>query len=104
MKHARTVWAFGSAIAAASFWTSPAGAAPSEACDTQTVQALAPADTTVTSAVREYAGLCRVNGYVTTRDPGPNKVLFAMALPDAFNGRYVYLGVGGAAGALPVMQ
>jgi feruloyl esterase len=79
---------------------SPASATPSEACDTDTVQAMAPAGTTVAFAARE-AGGCRVNGYVTTTNPGPNKVLFMLALPDNFNGRYVYLGVGGAAGQLP---
>ena len=78
-------------------------AAPSESCDTETVQAMAPADTTVAFAARE-AGGCRVQGYVTTRDPGPNKVLFTLGLPDRFNGRYLYLGVGGAAGQLPTLQ
>jgi hypothetical protein len=75
-------------------------AVPSEAYDTETVQSMAPADTTVTAAVRE-AGLCRVSGYATTRDPGPNKVLFVLGLPDKFIGRYTYLGVGGAAVYLP---
>jgi feruloyl esterase len=77
--------------------------APSESCDTQTVQAMAAADTTVAFAARE-AGGCRVSGYVTTRDPGPNQVLFTLGLPDRFNGRYLYLGVGGAAGQLPILQ
>jgi hypothetical protein len=45
----------------------------------------------------------RVLGYVTTGDPGPNRVLFVLMLPDDFNGRYLYLGVGGAAGALPTI-
>jgi feruloyl esterase len=78
-----------------------AQAAPSEACDTQTLQSMAPPDTTVSFAAREFGGGCRVHGHVTTRDPGPNKVLFVLALPDDFNGRYLYLGVGGAAGVLP---
>jgi feruloyl esterase len=81
----------------------PAWAAPSEACDTETLQAMAPPDTTVSFAAREFGGGCRVHGYVTTRDPGPNKVLFVLMLPDEFNGRYLYLGVGGAAGALPTV-
>ena len=34
----------------------PANAAPSEACDTATVQALAPPDTTVSFAAREFGG------------------------------------------------
>ncbi len=79
-------------------------AAPSESCDTETLQAMAPADTTVNFAAREFGGGCRVHGYVTTRNPGPNKVLFVLSLPDNFNGRYLYLGVGGGAGALPVVS
>lgn len=79
-----------------------AATTPSERCDTATVQAMAPPGTTVAFAAREY-GTCRVNGYVTTQNPGPNKVLFVLTLPDNFNGRYLYLGVGGAAGSLPPM-
>jgi feruloyl esterase len=81
----------------------PAHAAPSEACDTQTIQAMAPADTTVSFAAREFGGGCRVHGYVTTNDPKPNRVLFVLMLPDEYNGRYLYLGVGGSAGALPTV-
>jgi feruloyl esterase len=81
----------------------PACAAPSEACDTAALQALAPPDTTVSFAAREFGGGCRVHGYVTTNDPKPNKVLFVLMLPDDFNGRYLYLGVGGSAGALPTV-
>jgi feruloyl esterase len=82
---------------------SPA-AVPSESCDTQALQAIAPPDTTIGAAVRESGGICRVDGYVTTRNPGPNKVLFVLGLPDNFNGRYVYLGVGGAAAYLPTLS
>ena len=78
-----------------------ATAVPSESCDTGSLQALAPADTTVSFAAREVGGGCRVHGHVTTTNPGPNRVLFVLMLPDDFNGRYLYLGVGGAAGALP---
>jgi feruloyl esterase len=86
---------------AAALTAAPAAhAAPSEQCDTQTIQGMAPADTTVAFAGREGAN-CGINGYVTTTNPGPNKVLFVLVLPDTFNGRYLYLGVGGAAGALP---
>ncbi|MFT4025420.1 MAG: tannase/feruloyl esterase family alpha/beta hydrolase [Novosphingobium sp.] len=87
--------------ATASAANAPA-AAPSEQCDTATMQAMAPPGTTVAFAARDYSG-CRVNGYVTTQNPGPNKVLFVLALPNNFNGRYLYLGVGGAAGLLPTM-
>lgn len=81
----------------------PAMVFPSEQCDTETMQQLAPADTTIGFAARE-GQICRVGGYVTTRNPGPNRVLFALALPNTFNGRYVYLGVGGAGGQLPVLN
>ena len=76
-------------------------AVPSESCDTETLQAMAPADTTIGSAVRDGGRVCRIYGHVTTRNPGPNKVLFVLGLPDDFNGRYVYLGVGGAAAYVP---
>jgi feruloyl esterase len=82
---------------------SAAHAAPSESCETEMLQSMAPPDTTVSFAAREFGGGCRVQGYVTTRDPGPNKVLFVLMLPDEFNGRYLYLGVGGAAGAIPTV-
>lgn len=46
---------------------------------------------------------CRVSGWVTNENPGPNRVKFNLLLPDNFNGRYLYLGVGGAAGKIPEM-
>ena len=87
-------------------WTAGQGAPASAAalpedCTVERLQPMAPPDTTVAFAAREQ-GACRVNGYVSTRDPGPNRVVFMMMLPDNFNGRYLYLGVGGAAGQLPV--
>jgi feruloyl esterase len=92
------------AVVWGSFACSPAAAAvPSEMCDTETVQAMAPADTTVAFAARE-AGGCRIVGYVTTRDPSPNRVLFVLGLPDNFSGTYVYLGMGGAGGQLPLLR
>jgi tannase/feruloyl esterase len=93
------------AAALSCLWlANPASAAePNEQCDTETVQGMAPADTTVAFAARQGAG-CQVVGFVTTRNPGPNRVQFVLALPNAFNGRYVYLGVGGAAGELPVVR
>ena len=97
----RTFAAVGSSLLA--MIANPANAAPSEACDTATLQSMAPPDTTVSFAAREFGGGCRVHGYVTTRDPGPNQVLFVLMLPDEFNGRYLYLGVGGAAGVLPTV-
>ena len=100
MKIENKLWAV-IAITSASLVATSAFAVPSEHCDTETIRAMAPAETTVAFAAREYGGVCRVHGYVTTRDPGPNKVLFVLVMPDNFNGRYLYLGVGAAAGALP---
>jgi len=92
----------------------PALAAPSEGCSTEAVQAMAPPGTTVAMAVREvfadrdevYSDEnwgCRVSGWVTNQNPGPNRVMFNLTLPDNFNGRYLYLGIGGAAGKIPEM-
>ena len=45
---------------------------------------------------------CRLDGYITTTDNGElNQVRFMVALPDAFNGRYLLDATGGAAGAVP---
>lgn len=95
-------------------WATPALAAPSENCSTEALQAMAPAGTTISLAGREvfadredvYSDEnwgCRVSGYVTNENPGPNKVYFSLTLPDNFNGRYLYLGIGGAAGKIPNM-
>jgi feruloyl esterase len=77
---------------------------PSERCDAASLRPYAPAGTTLAFVAREVGGLCRINGYITTQKPGPNRVNFVLALPDNFNGRYVFLGVGGAAGQLPAMK
>jgi len=78
--------------------------APSESCNRAAIQRMAPANTTVAFALRENSGICRIHGYVTNQNPGPNEVNFVLALPDKFNGRYVFLGVGGAAGNLPAVK
>lgn len=94
--------------------SAPALAAPSEGCNTEAVQALAPPGTMIAMAVREvfadrdevYSDEnwgCRVSGWVTNQNPGPNRVMFNLTLPDNFNGRYLYLGIGGAAGKIPNM-
>jgi feruloyl esterase len=103
MKNSGILAAITAALLYAAMGTAALAGMPADNCDTESLQAMAPADTTVAFAAREGGG-CRVGGYVTTRDPGPNKVLFALGLPNAFNGRYVYLGVGGAAGELPVLR
>ena len=77
---------------------------PSESCDAGTTRRFVPANTTIAFVTREVGGICRVNGSITTQNPGPNRVNFVLAMPDNFNGRYVFLGVGGAAGQLPAMK
>lgn len=60
----------------------------------------APANATIT-AVKAFGGAapyCRVDGYVTTTNPGPNKVRFMVALPQTWAGRYLFTVQGGAAG------
>ncbi|WP_156843204.1 tannase/feruloyl esterase family alpha/beta hydrolase [Novosphingobium aquimarinum] len=44
--------------------------------------------------------LCRVQGFVTTTDPGPNKVGFLISMPTTWNGRYLMMPPGGSAGYL----
>ena len=79
-------------------------AAPALRCDAEALQKLAPPDTTVAFAAREGASMCRANGWIITRNPGPNRVNFVLELPDQFNGRYLFLGVGGSAGQLFLAQ
>jgi hypothetical protein len=72
-------------------------------CTTASVQAFAPADTTVTAAaliaatpnVPEY---CRVDAYGST--PG-NTVPFRLGLPTAWNEKFLFVGIGGFAGTIP---
>lgn len=65
---------------------------------------MAPEDTTI-SKVESLATPkphCRIDGYVTTRNPGPNQGHFRLQLPDTdWNGRYFFIGLGGAAGYVP---
>ena len=79
------------------------GAVPGE-CSQAAIQALAPADTTITSAeiVSTPVSNCKVEGYVTTTNPGPNKVNFRLQLPSqGWQNRYYFIGMGGAAGYVP---
>ncbi|WP_395108025.1 tannase/feruloyl esterase family alpha/beta hydrolase [Actinomadura sp. SCN-SB] len=78
-------------------------AANRPACDVNDLQATVPADTTIVSAkpVAEPTAHCRVDGHVTTRNPGPNQVNFMVALPRDHNGRYFFIGLGGTAGYVP---
>ena len=81
-----------------------ASTAAAGTCETAAIQASAPADTVITSATPTAAPVphCRIEGYITTTNPGPNKVSFRLQLPDAnWQNRYYFIGMGGAAGYVP---
>lgn len=72
-------------------------------CSVSSMQQASPVDTTILTAERvsSPASHCKVEGYVTTRNPGPNKVGFLLALPEqGWNGRFFFNSVGGSAGFL----
>ena len=71
-------------------------------CTVATLQQKAPADTTITAAaIVPAAGTtpeyCRVDGHVAT--PG-NTVNFRLGLPAAWNGKFLFEGVGGFGGTI----
>lgn len=74
-------------------------------CSISAIQAVAPADTTITLAqqVSDPVANCRVEGYVTTNDPTPNRNNFRLQLParEDWNNRYYFIGMGGSAGYVP---
>src|SRR4029450_10694519 len=84
--------------------TGPAAVAqaPADRCTVALMRASAPPDTTVTSAriIGEPIALCKVEGYSTTTNPGPNKVAFGLQLPlpEKWNNRFYFIGVGGSGG------
>jgi feruloyl esterase len=87
----------------------PSIAAPAPAarpaCSAAAFQTIAPADTVIAFAARGAGRKpsCTVYGHVTTRDPGPNKIAFSLTLPGQSNGRFLYIGIGGAGGYLPAI-
>jgi feruloyl esterase len=85
----------------------PSIAAPAArpACSATAFQAIAPADTTIAFAARGAGRKpsCTIYGHVTTRDPGPNRIAFELTLPGQSNGRFLYIGIGGAGGYLPAI-
>lgn len=71
-------------------------------CSVPAIQAKAPAGTTITTAaVIPPAGTrpqyCRVDGH--TASPG-NEVNFRLGLPDGWNGKFLFQGVGGLGGTI----
>ena len=97
-----TTWAgiFSSPASSADRGTIPAiPGAPRLACSKEAVAALVP-DAEISSArwLASPVAYCRVDGVVHTNDPGPNMVGFMIALPAAWNGRYLMVVPGGSAG------
>lgn len=74
-------------------------------CNVGVIQSFADSDTTIVSAQTQTlpALHCRIDGYVTTTNPGPNKVNFALQLPvkQAWNNRFYFIGLGGSGGHVP---
>jgi feruloyl esterase len=71
-------------------------------CSVSALQAKAPAGTTITSAAVVAANganpqFCQVDGHVAT--PG-NEVNFRLGLPERWNGKYYFVGVGGTGGTI----
>ena len=83
----------------------PAGGSagnPASSCDVASLQQRAPAGTTLTAAVIVEAKdkqprFCQVDGQVAT--PG-NQVNFRLGLPERWNGKYYFVGVGGLGGTI----
>jgi Tannase and feruloyl esterase len=71
------------------------------ACSAETFSPTAGVSITKVSRKDSPSPHCRVDGYVTTTNPGPNRVNFMLALPDHHNRRYVMTIQGGAAGFVP---
>jgi hypothetical protein len=90
----------------------PGGAVASPApavrpgCDAVALQKVVSGGTTVVSAkslttASTHTAYCRVDGTIATSGPaGADTINFQVSLPDHFNGRYLFLGIGGAAGAV----
>lgn len=79
-------------------------ATASDKCAIDIIQGYAPADTKITSATPTAAPVahCRIEGTITTTNPGPNEVNFRLQLPDeGWTGRYFFIGMGGSAGYVP---
>lgn len=76
------------------------------ACNVQAMQSAADSDTTIVSAQSLDTPVpnCKIEGYVTTTNPGPNQVNFALQLPERqkWNHRYYFIGLGGSGGHVPL--
>jgi feruloyl esterase len=74
-------------------------------CSLEAIRALAPAGTTINAVERLATPVrhCRIDGYVTTTNPGPNKNNFRIQLPDKelWTNRFFFIGLGGSGGYVP---
>lgn len=77
-------------------------------CKLEKLAAVVSDDTTLTKVEANWFPVqhCHVKGYVTTTDPGPNRVNFRLQLPEkkVWNGRYYFIGLGGGAGRTPFLS
>lgn len=76
------------------------------ACDMTALQSVAPPGTTITSVrLVEASGQrprhCQVEGHAASEG---NTVNFRLGLPDQWNGKFAFLGVGGLGGTLPAVE
>ena len=76
--------------------------AESVACDVAAIQAKAPPGTTITAAAMVEAAegrprYCQVDGHAASAG---NTVNFQLGLPESWNGKFLFLGVGGLGGSL----
>ena len=76
--------------------------AQATSCTVAAIQAKAPKGTTITgaemvAAAGEVPAHCRVDGHTTSVD---NEVNFRVGLPEAWNGKFLFLGVGGLGGSI----
>jgi pimeloyl-ACP methyl ester carboxylesterase len=78
------------------------------ACALDNLSAVVGDDTTLEVVKAKWFPVqhCLVKGYVTTTNPGPNRVNFRLQLPAKkdWNGRYYFIGLGGAAGRTPILS
>ena len=77
-----------------------AAARPALDCAKSAIQAVAPSNTTIVSAIpgSDPVAYCAVVAYVTTLNPGPNQVNFSLSLPNSGNHRFLFIGNGGFGG------
>jgi feruloyl esterase len=71
-------------------------------CSIASIQQDAPSDTVIfnTSWVTAPVPHCEVSGFVTSNNPGPNRINFKLVLPDSWEKRYFLAGNGGAGGSI----